>query len=797
MLPKVQAWLRGRTAVARRAAPAGLACAVGLLGLAVALAWLAPLPDRLAIEGSFSIQDGEGETLHVFLAPDGRWRIPVAVDEVDPAYVEALIRFEDKRFDSHMGVDLLAVLRAVWLNATQGRVVSGGSTITMQLVRLVEPRPRTIGSKVVEALRAVQIELRMSKREILESYLAFASFGRNIEGVEAGALSCFGHRSDHLSAAEIATLLAIPQNPAPRYPSAANAPRLKEARDRIAAVLVDEGLFLPDGDSRVSVASRTAEVVAEPVPDRLRPMPRAAPHLAYWLRSRTPPGQAVLRTTIDAGLQRRVEERLAASREGLERRGIQHGAAVVLDHRSMEVVALVGNLSYWDDTPGRQIPAFDVRRSPGSTLKPFIYAQGIDEGHVLPGFLVPDVPVQYGDYSPKNYDGSFDGLVPLEDALSRSLNVPFVHLLGALGTDRFLGSLQRMGVTGLETAPGWYGLSVAVGGVELTPLEVAGLYATLARGGHFEPITLVPAAGPRRAAGDPVISEGASYLARRALARRDRPGFLQRKDLASVREKIHWKTGTSSGRRDAWAVGSGSRYTVAVWLGNLDNSSSAHLVGSDAAGPLFFDLVEAMHRGASPLGDHAPADLGEIEVCSYSGHPPGEACEGRRRVLAKAAHVPASTCPYHRKVELDVTTGLAVGPGCREGRETTEESVLIWPASIRRWLERSRGGLPAPPSWAEGCEAPDDGRPPRIVHPPSGHVALLVPGMDPSAQQVPLVAEAPDGEQLEWFVDGQFIGRAGAAERLWWTPKPGHHQILVNDPRGRRARRSLEVRLRR
>jgi len=765
-----------------RAVVAGFALAVGAIGIGIALAWVVPMPERLGMDGSLTVRDSSGEPIHVFLAPDGRWRIPVALEEVDPSYLDALLRFEDKRFASHGGVDLLAILRAIRLNLTEGRVVSGGSTITMQVVRLVEPRPRTLRSKVVEVFRALQLEVRMSKADILRSYLTFASFGRNIEGIEAGALSCFGHRPDHLSAAEIATLLAIPQNPQPRYPSASNQDRLTEARDRIAALL-----FSPE---------RAAEVVSEPAPDRLRPMPRRAPHYSYWIRGRGPAGEEVIHTPLRAGLQRRVEERMQAAGPGLALRGIQHGTAVVIDHRTMELVAVAGNLSWDREKAGRQIPAFAVRRSPGSTLKPFIYAQGIDEGRVLPEFLVPDVPVQYGDYSPSNYDGSFNGLVSLEDSLSRSLNIPFVQLLGSVGTDRFLARLQRMGVSGLEDDPGYYGLSVAVGGVELSPLEVATLYATLARGGTYRPLRLLGEEDSTEP-GDPVISEASAYLTRKALARRDRPGFGARSTLADLRETIHWKTGTSSGRRDAWAVGSGSRYTVAVWLGNLDNSSTAHLVGSDAAGPLFFDLVEAVHRGEAAPQPSRPKDLVGVTVCAYSGHPPGQACESEKRVMAKIEHVPTLVCPYHRRVEVESATGLAVGPGCRQDRPTEFRSYLAWPASIRRWLERRAGALPSLPAWAPGCSPPGELSAPAIIHPPTGHVALLMPGMDAADQQVPLVAEARDGALLDWFVDGRFIGRAAADQRLWWTPEPGRHQIVASDSRGRLGKRTLEVRLRR
>jgi penicillin-binding protein 1C len=775
---------------------AGILLAAAVIGLGVAIAWLVPLPDRLSYPGSVSVRESGGETLHVFLAPDGRWRIPVEVSDVDSDYIDALLRFEDKRFAEHFGVDLFAILRAARLNLSQGQVVSGASTITMQLVRLVESRPRTLRSKIVEVFRAMQFEARMSKPEILRAYLRFASFGRNIEGVEAGALSCFGHRADHLSKAEIATLLAIPQNPQPRYPRERNRARLKRARDRIAGQLFSE--------------EGAAEVAREAVPIALRPMPRRAPHFGYWARSRAPAGNTVIESTLRGGIQRQTEERMRAAEPLLAQQGIRHGTAVVIDHRTMELVAVVGNLSWDRDIPGRQIPAFDVRRSPGSTLKPFIYAQAIDEGRALPGFLVPDIPVAYGDYSPRNYDGSFNGLVRLDDALSRSLNVPFVQLLGALKTDRFLARLRRMGVTGLASDPEFYGLSVAVGGIELTPLEVATLYATLARGGVYEPLQIGLDSQAQRAEvgdskeseaatgrGDPVFSSGASYLTRNTLGRRGRPGFGQRKAVAALSEQIHWKTGTSSGRRDAWAVGSGSQYTVAVWLGNLDNKSSAYLVGADAAGPLFFDLIEAVHRGEPLAPQTQPPELTEVAVCAYSGHLPGPACSERDLVLARETGVPTSVCPYHRSFEVDVESGLAVSPGCRSGRATDRRSHLVWPASIRRWLEHRAGGLPEPPRWAEGCSRPGGEAGPQIVHPPAGHVALLMPGMEPSRQQLPLVAEAGGGEALDWFVDGQFVGHAPAAQRLWWIPSPGQHLIVASDENGRLARRSIEVRLRR
>lgn len=796
---RVRPWLGRRLAVARRALLPGMGLAIGLLVAGWITALATPLPERLSTEPSRIVRDREGVTLHVFLAPDERWRIPVELDEVDPDYLVALRRYEDKRFDSHLGVDPLAIGRAMVLNASSGSVVSGGSTITMQLVRLLEPRPRTLRSKAIESFRAVQLEMRLSKDEILEAYLQFTSYGRNVEGIEAGALSCFGHSASALSPAEIATLLAIPQNPVVRYPNARNAERLQAARDEIATFLIERDALPRGFGQEVDDDQLLALVTSSPVPPRLRSMPRRAPHAARWLDAQAEPGTDRVETTLDRGVQQAVEDRLAAARPGLERRGIRHGAVVVVDHRTMEVRALGGNLSFWEGGEGSQIPAFDVPRSPGSTLKPFLYALAIDRGAALPDFLVPDIPVAYGGYTPRNYDGRFDGLVKLEDALSRSLNVPFINLVGDVGVESFLARLRRMGATSLVPEPGYYGLSVAVGGVELTPLELAAIYATLARGGAARDVTWIRT---RQTAGDDVeedqvLSPGGAWLTRRALAIRDRPDFPERRKLGAMPRAIHWKTGTSTGRRDAWAVGSGPTYTVAVWLGNLDNEASSHLVGSEAAGPLLFDLLEELHRGARAPGDPAPSDLREVTVCAYSGHPPSEACPQRKRTLARHTSVPTTACPFHVRVDVERQTGLALAPHCRQGRSFETRTFVRWPSSVRRWVRARHRQLPEPPQLAEGCEAPASARPPAILHPPAGHVALLVPGLESASQQVPLEAEASGAEQLTWFVDGELLAAAPADERVWWTPSSGRHEILVADGRGRSSKRWLEVRVRR
>ncbi len=769
--------------------------ASAILGLGFTLVGsvaLAPLPERLSQPGSVMVTYADGEPAHVYLAPDDRWRVSIEHDEVDPLYVEALLRFEDKRFWHHPGFDPIALSRAVVVNLQAGRVVTGASTLTMQLVRVLEPRPRTIRSKVIEIHRAMTLEMWLSKEEILSAYLSFAPYGRNLEGVQAASLSYFGHSSTSLSVDEIATLLAVPQNPTRRYPRVENEARLRAARDEIGAFLVAEKVIRPDQDAEVTIN----EIKASTVPSRLRPFPREIPHAADWLLAQYP-NQPRIPSTLDAGTQRLALEAVSRVKSQREREGIYNTSIVVVDHQTDEVKALVGSFDYWDPDHGGQIVAFDNPRSPGSTLKPFIYAKSIDSGIALPEFLVPDIPMMYGTYAPRNYDGRFDGLVSYEESLSRSLNLPFVWGLQKVGVENFLGMLKEMGAANLSDEPGHYGLSVAAGGIELTPLELASLYSTLARGGVYRPLRW--SAEQTEVNELRVFSEGASYLTAHTLKLKDRPDFPARWEYSSMPRDIAWKTGTSFGHRDAWAIGYGPRHTAVVWMGNVSNKSSSNLLGSASSGPVLFDVLESVADRTNRLEDAAPApdDLIEVEVCSYSGRLVTEACPDSKQAKAAVSSVPTETCPYHRHVEVDLASGLAVQPGCRGDAETELRTVLEWPASIRRWLKDQHRHLPQSPSFAPACRAIGGIDGPEILSPVEGQVTLLIPGLSAEDQEIPLEADVPDGgSRISWFVNGTFLGSVNSDDRLWWTPTVGEHELLVVDARGVSGRRQFSVRQR-
>jgi len=771
---------------------AGLWLARGLIafnaaiGILVAAAFLVPLPERGA-GWSAVVEYRDGRPAYVFLSPDDKWRLHVGLDRIDPSFVAALVALEDKRFWSHHGVDPVAIARAAWTDVIHGRRVSGGSTLSMQLARLFEPRARTIPNKLIDMFRAVQLDLRLTKREILEEYLSRTPYGENVEGIESAAWSYFGHGPQHLTTLEIATLLAVPQGPSRFAPMVANTERLRARRDSILAKLIEAGVVSP-----VDATAAVAEAAITLPPDHLRAMPREAAHAAIWLRARHPL-ELRIRSTLDAGIQAIVEKQVALREAEFHAKQIHGTSVVVVDHRTREVVALVGNLDFADAKHGGQIAMFDRPRSPGSTLKPMLYALAIDRGLALPGYLVADIPTQYGTYRPKNFDGDFAGLVTLEDALAKSLNLPFVDLLGELGVEQFVGELARMGVASERAVPGQYGLSMVVGGIEITPLELAGMYATLAEDGRYQPLRVAasdPVAPPA-----PAFGKGAAFLTRRALAKKDRPDFPRRRDVNGVPAEIHWKTGTSFGFRDAWAVGSGPAFTAAVWTGNVDQKPSAELVGSEAAGPLLFDVLEGV---ASRSQQHAPTavpdDLVEVEVCAYSGYLPTEACDHRVKVLAPVHAVPTTPCPYHQTFDVDVATGRAVLPACKQpGGDYIRKSFVMLPSAIVAWLTGRNREVPEAPQFADGCAPEIAVAAPVINTPGEGQTITLIPGMPAKVQAVPLAASSR-GAQLNWFVDGALVATAPASERVYWTPSPGKHELVVADDAGRKARRTLDVR---
>lgn len=746
-----------------------------LIGILLILVFAVPMPERLLSPHSQVIRYENGIPAYVFLSDDDKWRMTINKTAIDPGYLEALIRYEDKRFYSHFGIDLLALGRAFFVNLSKGRVVSGASTITMQLVRMLEPRERTFFSKMIEAFRAVQLECRLSKDDILTAYLQYLPYGKNIEGIESAAYAYFGHSASALSKMEITYLLAVPQNPNRLYPAENNREKIKSAISYVSQRLFEMGGFTEDDLEKIKTSSP---------PDRLIPFPRDAEHCAFWLREKGR-GKIDQTTTLKQDIQELAVNVLNSHRETLAHKGIHNGAVVVIDNLTSRVRALVGNFDFWDEQHGGQVNGFTALRSPGSTLKPFIYALTIDDALALPSQMMKDIPVHYGTYQPRNYDGSYNGLVSLEKALSDSLNIPFIHLTREIGLENFITFLKDAGVTSLKNEPGYYGLSIAAGGAELNLLELTTMYTLFSRNGSYKKYTIF--ADEEKKERSQLISAESAYLTREALMIRDRPDFIGHKDFVKLPPRILWKTGTSQGRKDAWAVGANGSYTIGVWVGNFDSTPSIHIEGAGAASPILFDLLSPLsNRSFQESTDLLPPDnLQLIDVCSFSGFIPGPHCEGTKKQKAPVDNLPVETCPYHQKYFIDNETGYHLPPTERFKRSYHEETYIIMPASVRRWIKGKNRIAKEPPAIHPDFQYAVTEDRPRIILPHHNSTYFLIPGMDPSKQELPLEAESfgRDGT-LYWYINDEFFAESDSSQRQWFTPKPGEHKIRVINSSG-------------
>ncbi len=583
-------WVSAR--VVRRTALICLA-AIALIGgsayaaIRIAMHRLGPPPIEAADALSPTVVDRDNRLLRAFTTPQGRWRLPVDVVDVDQRYISLLIAFEDRRFYGHGGVDPLAFIRSTGLAVRYGRIVSGGSTLTMQVARLLQgDHERTAGGKLRQSLRALQLEQRLSKQEILRLYLRMAPFGGNIEGVRAAALAYFGKEPRRLSIGEAALLVAIPQSPEARRPDRSVAAATR-ARARVLDRAVSAGIITSAEASRAK---------SEPVPSARTEFPRLAPHLAE-AEVASAPATPIHRLTLDAQVQAQLEDLARTQARVLGSR--LSTAILAIDHRTGEVIAHVGASDYMDDTRFGSVDMVRAVRSPGSTLKPIVYGLGFESGLAHPETLIEDRPVRFGTYTPKNFDEEFHGTVTIREALAQSLNIPAVKMLNAVGPGKLMGRMRRVGITAtLPKETSEPTLAIALGGVGLRLHDITALYAAMARGG--EAVTLrhqMQAGGPLRASAQrarPLLSPVAAWYITDIL--KDAPPPVSAKG-----GRIAYKTGTSYGYRDAWAIGYDGHHTIGVWVGRPDSAATPGLTGRTAAAPILFDAFQRLKADRAPF----------------------------------------------------------------------------------------------------------------------------------------------------------------------------------------------------
>lgn len=728
---------------------------------------------------SRSVLAANGELLRLTLAADEQYRLWTPLDEISPVLQEAVLLYEDRWFHWHPGVNPWAMLRAALATASGSRRI-GGSTISMQLARRVyRIDSRSVAGKCAQAAAAFWLELRYSKREILEAYLNYAPFGGNVEGIGAASLVYLRKPAARLNVPEALNLAIIPQNPRKRLDEAAagQARELLEARTALLQRWVErhgeDSHLLESGALRIPFRTRAS-------------MPFRAPHLVDLLL-RQQPGR-VLQAALDLPTQTVVERVLAEYVKSRADVGIVNASAMLLDTSTMAVKALVGSADYFNAAIAGQVNGTLGKRSPGSTLKPFIYGLALDQGLIHSASILKDAPSSYGAFSPENFDGRFAGPIPAHEALIRSRNVPAVDLAARLSRPNLYDFLKLAGIQKLAPES-HYGLALVLGGGEVTLEELAQLYAVLANRGQWQALRYLATPEQISQPSLRLLSEAASYITLDMLRQTPRPDTYQ-----PARPAIAWKTGTSWGFRDAWTAGVFGRHVLVVWLGNFDGAGNPALVGIDAAAPLFLRIVDALRAERLDPGELAaaqPPDLQRIEVCAASGELPNDACRARSQAWFIAGKSPIRQSTLHRKVLIDTRTGRLA---CTPGSYTREEIFEYWPSDLAEVFRQAGMPLRQPPTGRCGNEPVDTPSAPRIVAPLRGvvHIRRL-------AQPEPLYLRAEAGanaQPLHWFVDNALVGSSKPGEAIAWTPpQAGKYTLRVVDAQGQSDTREVVLNL--
>lgn len=759
--------------------------------LIVALAYAFCLPDPLFDKPySTVLQARDGQLLSASIATDGQWRFPYT-DTIPFRFAEALITFEDKRFYYHPGVDPVSLCRALWQNIRKGGIVSGGSTLTMQVIRLSrESKARTLLEKCIEMILATRLELSYSKDEILALYASHAPFGGNVVGVDAACWRYFGRTPRDLSWGEAALLAVLPNAPALIHPGK-NRVALTAKRNRLLEKLLARGVI----DSLTCTLSKQ-----EPIPDTPRPLPRQARHLLTRMQNEGLTETRLL-STIDHALQERVEDRLQQHQLRLSANKINNGAVLVLDVQTGAVLAYVGNVRPGRGDIGEDVDIITARRSTGSILKPFLYAAALDDGIILPRTLLPDIPVLMNGFAPENFSRQYDGAVHASDALIRSLNVPSVFLLKDYRFEKFHTLLTNLGITTLDRSPDHYGLSLILGGAEGTLWDITGVYASMARtlNNYFAH------PGKRRyiradfhspfyftqAKNDGVpereetswLSASSIYLTFDALKELYRPAEEAGWRYFNSSRTIAWKTGTSFGFRDGWAVGVNSEYAVGVWVGNADGEGRSGLTGISAAAPLMFDVF-ALLPGRGWF-DAPISEMTKIAVCRKSGQRISMHCDQADTIWIAQSGLVTRACGYHRTIHISRDRKFQLHSECADIESLDHVKWFILPP-VQEYYYRAKNISYKPlPPFRPDCARSGSVSLMDLVYPKPNARILLPRGFDGAAgSSVFELAHRNQDASVFWHLDGVFVGATKGVHRLALSPSEGEHILTIVDESG-------------
>lgn len=743
---------------------------------------------------SYLLEARSGELLSASIASDGQWRFPVS-DSVPDKFVKCITSFEDQRFFLHFGIDPVAMSRAMKQNLKAKTIVSGGSTLTMQVIRLSRKQNRTIYQKLTEMWLATRLEFTHSKKEILGLYAANAPFGSNVVGLDAASWRYYGRKAENLSWGEMATLAVLPNSPSLVHPGK-NAKRLTKKRND----LLDKLASLNVIDQATANLSKS-----EPLPGKPLPLPQNAPHLLSRFKEERislKVNSTKLVTTIDYDLQLKLNELLKRYNHRYKANDINNIAALVLDVKTRTVKSYIGNCYQPENAAFESyVDMIKAPRSPGSTLKPLLYASMLSDGLLLPKTLVADVPTQISGYTPQNYDLGYDGAISADKALSRSLNIPAVKMLQQYKYQRFYDQLKKLKFTTLSKPADHYGLSLILGGSEVTMWDLAKSYLGMAKTlNHFndyqgkynpndyaEPTyaqELKSNSKNQEAELNSILDHGSIWATFNAMEEVMRPGDEGLWEQFSSSQRIAWKTGTSFGFRDAWAIGLTTDFVVCVWVGNADGEGRPGLVGIDVAAPVLFDIFRQLP--SSKWFVTPQTKLRKMLVCKQSGYKAGDFCTDKSLELVSFAAEKTITCPYHKLIHLDKTGEFRVTDNCETTSSMIHQKWFVLPPSMEYYYKIKHSDYKILPPFKQGCDVVGNTVMDMIY--PKNNATVYIPiELDGTRGKVILNAAHRNTERkIYWHIDKEFIGSTKSFHQMAISPLPGKHTLTLVDENGER-----------
>ncbi len=727
-------------------------------------------PFRADVEYAPIIRYADGTPMYAFLTKDEQWRMKTELNEITPELSKAIVEKEDKYFYRHPGVNLGAIARALGNNIIHAKRTSGASTITMQVARMLYPKKRSYGNKLLEMFHAFQLEWHYSKAEILQLYLNLVPYGSNIQGVKAASLLYFNKFPDQLSLAEVTALSVIPNRPN----------SLVIGKDNLTIVAIRNKWLQRFGKEKVFPSNIIQDALQEPLTvSRLNP-PRFVPQLALRIR-KSNPNSFDIRSTINPNLQQKAENIVLNYSHTLTMKSIYNAAAMIVNNRTHQVVAYIGSADFSDIAHDGQVDGVMAVRSPGSSLKPLVYGLGFDKGIATPKTIVTDIPVDFQGYTPENYDDHFNGNVSVENALQQSLNIPAVKLLNKVGTTTFINTLHELGFRSVWEKQKKLGLSMILGGCGVRLDEMAGLYTTLANGGNYQPIRFM--VDSVRYASKQILSPASTYMLTEILKNLQRPDLPNENVNAADIPHIAWKTGTSYGRRDAWSIGYNNNYTIAVWVGNFSGKGNPVLNGAGTATPLLFQLFNSLGNGNRALENNPPSNIQFRQVCALTGKVPNDFCTK----LVLDASIPGvsdnSVCDHMKEVYLSADEKFSY---CTTCLPTNGYKVKMYPnidPELASYYEKNNIAFEKIPEHNPSCTRYFPGSAPIINSLADGTTYLIT---ERGKQQLQLsCAAANDVKKVYWYVNDKFVGGTEKEQKLFFVPDATNIKISCTDDKGR------------